>query len=204
MGRKRKNIPLNIKLKIFFISYFQLLITSFKNPITFSALVSKKSLFFGLKIYFFSIFIAFWIKIILGIAQFMSPGVFFLDLLELLVNILVSFLALFILGFILHILSLILGGRGNLNSSIKAVFYSFIPIIFFWLPFLRFISIVWILYLLTLNFKKAQKFSYIQSILTIGIPTLLIILMLLLIGNTAAFLLLNTDPKLLYSLGIKL
>ncbi len=119
-----------------------------------------------------------------------------LGLLGLVVIIPLVIIILFIVAAILHLIAKIFGGKARFTGSFQVLSYTTSLAPFSVIPILNFLVPFYQIYVLVVGFKKVHQYSTLRAVITILLPTLVLVLIagtILLVAGLAAFGFLKTS-----------
>lgn len=170
--RRKKYKLLSLK------NYLRLLYLSFKNPYVFSQTISRDEYINNAFLfYFLNLSIGLFLKALIDTIYYQKIVVIFLHITEIIIILPLSLLGILFFALTFHLLAKILMGSGKFILSLKAILYSSSPLIFYSIPLIGFLSLIWILILLIVNFHQIHTYSKLKAAVNILIPFLVIILM---------------------------
>lgn len=111
-----------------------------------------------------------------------KPEVLFLGISSIVFSIPLIILSLFIIAGILHLIAKALSGRGQFNSTLRAVSYSSILSIFSFIPLVSILTGVLMLYILAKALSRTHGFSLSRATITVITPFLLALVIMVMLG----------------------
>lgn len=180
---RRKKEEFSLKFTLNFTNYLQLVKFSILKPNLYVSLIPQDLSFLNVVVFFLT-------NIIIGlILQLIKE--FFINrnssLVFFVISQIIFLIPFFIVGYLIfcflyHLLAKLLGGRGSFKSSLIALSYSSIPIIFFWIPIINLAAISLSIFLAILSFQKFHQLSKLKSAILVLLPIFILLLITLIFG----------------------
>lgn len=156
---------------------------SFLHPNVYSSIIPLEGGVKGAIFFFLANFaIGLFLRVILTSIISLNPTIIFLGITSIVFLAIPAIISLIVISAALHLLAKILGGKGSFQSSLGAVAYSLIFLIFFWIPFADLVAYFFMLYVLTLTFSRAHQYSLVKAGVNVAVPFLITIILSVVLG----------------------
>ncbi|MBI2021930.1 YIP1 family protein [Candidatus Daviesbacteria bacterium] len=165
------------------LNYFQLIIFSILKTNKFSKQIAKIKKIRRITVFcFLNITLGSLIGFVLQLITSKNYNQAFFIVAEILQINLFFIIILILFTPILYYLAKVMGGSGTFKSTFLSIASSSGPLLVFWIPYLRLISLSLIVFILTSNFVQTHKYSPIKAAINILFPTILFISLLMMLN----------------------
>lgn len=161
-----------------FNSFGKLIWSSFITPFTFPSYIIKDSPVLEASFFFLiNLFLGLFLGSIKAALVGRRLEIFFLGFGQNLLYLPVFLVFLAFFAGVLYLVAKIIGGDGSFSQTFKALSYSSLPIILFWLPPISFFGSLLCLILLIKNISYAQRLPLVTTLSAMIIPILIVLLL---------------------------
>lgn len=177
--KKIKFLSLDLNLT----NYFYLFANLFTRPKDFMVLTPKKTPATKAALFFiFNLSTGLIVSVVIQKILFKDSTSIFFEFSQLILIIPFLAFACFLLYMLLHFEARILGGRGSLNMGLIAISAASFPMIFLQVPYLGFLSLLLILFLIINNLRLVHGFGFLRSTIAVSCPVISFLIFLAIIS----------------------